>query len=112
MDQRATFWTDHVAAAKLVSISASAYARQHSISVAALYYWQSKLKKAALQPEVSAKPTTDSAKFVALRVAAPITPVRPVPCALILGSGMRLDMAALPDPAWLVALARAAHGER
>ena len=38
MDQRTTFWTDHVAAAKLVSIPTSAYAREHNISVAALYY--------------------------------------------------------------------------
>jgi len=112
MDQRTTFWTDHVAAAKLVSIPTSAYAREHNISVAALYYWQSKLKKAALPPDVNAKPPTDSAKFVALRVAAPIAPARPIPCALILGSGIRLDMAALPEPAWLLALERAAHGER
>jgi hypothetical protein len=33
----AEFWASHVAAAKLEAISASEYAKQHSISIAALY---------------------------------------------------------------------------
>jgi hypothetical protein len=40
----AEFWEGHVAAAKRETISASEYARRHDISVAALYYWQHKLK--------------------------------------------------------------------
>ena len=32
------FWTQHVAAAKLQGALASAYAKQHGISVTALYY--------------------------------------------------------------------------
>lgn len=34
------FWTQHVAAARLQATSASDYAKQHGISVTALYYWQ------------------------------------------------------------------------
>ena len=40
------FWVGHVAAATLETISASEYARRHGLSVAALYYWQHKLKAA------------------------------------------------------------------
>ena len=58
------FWVAHVAAARLESISAAKYARQNDISVAALYYWQSKLKANNQTPV--AEP---AGKFVALRVA-------------------------------------------
>ena len=40
------FWEGHVTAATRETISASEYARRHGISVAALYYWQHKLKTA------------------------------------------------------------------
>ena len=46
----AEFWESHVAAATLETISASEYARRHNISVAALYYWQRKLKSASASP--------------------------------------------------------------
>ena len=65
------FWESHVAAAKLETISASEYARRHGISVAALYYWQDKLKTATASTpkKVSklAKPARASS-FVELRV--------------------------------------------
>ena len=59
------FWMAHVAAVKLEAISASAYARRHRLSVAALYYWQRKLKSKA---EVNG--AGQESKFVALHVAA------------------------------------------
>jgi len=98
------FWVAHVAAAKLEAISASEYARRHSLSVAALYYWQRKLKSNA---EVSAT-TGQASKFVALRIAAE----RPNPCTLVLPSGLHLEMSALPTPEWLAALGRALPGAR
>ena len=99
------FWTCHVAAAKLEAISASEYAKQHGISVTALYYWQRKLK---------ATPTTGEAgkfgKFVSLRVSdADAVPLACL-CTLALTSGMRLEMSSLPDPEWLAALGRAFPG--
>ena len=57
------FWLAHVAAAKLETISASAYAKRHGISIASLYYWQGKLKKPTEIVE-----SDRASKFVTLRV--------------------------------------------
>jgi transposase-like protein len=89
------FWVAHVAAVKLEAISASEYARRHGLSVAALYYWQRKLKSNAEVIEVG-----QESKFLALRVA----DQRPCLCTLVLPSGLHLDMSALPATEWLVAL--------
>jgi len=108
------FWEGHVAASKLETISASEYARRHGISVAALYYWQHKLKSASASTakKVSklAKPAHAS-KFVALRVWDKV--IAPsCPCTLVLSSDLRLEMSALPEPSWLVALGYAMQGAR
>jgi transposase-like protein len=97
------FWVAHVDAAKLEAVSASEYARRHGLSVAALYYWQRKLKSNAGASEAG-----QESKFVALRVA----DQRPSPCTLVLPSGLHLEMSALPAPEWLAALGRALPGAR
>ncbi len=103
MKNRTEFWTAHVAAVKREAISASAYAKQHDLSIAALYYWQRKLKSNAGVSEVGSEP-----KFVALRVAEQ----RPCQCTLVLPSGLHLEMSALPAPEWLAALSRTLPGAR
>ena len=97
MKMGAEFWAAHVAAAKLETISASEYARRHGLSVAALYYWQHKLKLNA-----GAGGAGRESKFVALRVAAPCS----CSCTLVMPSGLHLEMSALPAPEWLAALGR------
>jgi len=97
------FWAAHVVAAKLEAISASEYARQHGLSVAALYYWQRKLKSNA-----GASEDGQESKFVALCVADRC----PSFCSLVLSSGLHLEMTALPSPEWLAALGRALPGVR
>jgi transposase-like protein len=101
------YWVAHVAAAKLEEISGSAYAKRHGISVAALYYWQRKLKAT---PEIGDPGQMN--KFVALRVADAVVARRSPSCTLVMPSGMRLEMLALPAPDWLAALGRAAQGAR
>ena len=98
MKTGAEFWMAHVAAIKLEAISASEYARRHGLSVAALYYWQRKLKSKAEVSEAG-----QESKFVSLRVAAQ----RPNLCTLVLPSGLHLEMSSLPAPEWLAALGRA-----
>lgn len=51
---------------------------------------------------------------MALRVIAPapMAEATPAGCTLMLGAGMRLEMATLPTPEWLAALGRAAQGVR
>ena len=108
------FWESHVAAAKHETISASEYARRHGISVAALYYWQRKLKTAtASTPKKVSTPAhpTHANQFVELRVLDKQS-IPPCPCILIISSELRLEMTALPEPSWLVALGYAMQGAR
>lgn len=102
------FWTAHVAAIKEEGISTSAYAKRHGISLAAIYYWQRKLTATAGK----ADPASQAGKFLALRVADAVIAPWSTGCTLILSSGMRLEMPALPAPEWLAALGRAAQGAR
>lgn len=108
------FWVGHVAAAKRETIPASEYARRHGISVAALYYWQHKLKTAtASTAKKVSTPVTPAhaSSFVALRVMdTPVMP--PCLCTLVLSPELRLEMSALPEPSWLAALGYAMQGTR
>lgn len=94
------YWESHVAALNREAVSVSAYATRHGLSTSALYYWRRKLKVAAEE----AAGEHDAGKFIALRVG----DVAAIPCAggctLVLGAGVRLEMSALPPPAWLAAL--------
>lgn len=101
MKAESEVWTAHVAAIKQGSISARAYAQQHDISLASLYYWKRKLKEASAKSEVV---LPVASKFVALRLPAATLAPRSTSCTLILASGIRLEMAALPAPEWLVAV--------
>ena len=110
------YWSRHVAAVKAQAITTRAYAQRHGLVLSTLYYWQHKLKPTA-STQVHCEPTgaTDQpSKFVTLHVKAPDYAVRAMAtnCSLVLGTGIRLEMTVLPDPQWLTALARCAHGER
>jgi len=102
-------WTAHLAAIKQGTLSAKAYAKQHDISLASLYYWKRKLKAVAGIPEV-APPA--ASKFVALRLPAAAIAPRPASCTLILASGLRLEMPELRAPEWLAAVGRALQDAR
>lgn len=107
MNKGLAFWTEHIAAIKREAISTSAYAKRHGIPVKRLYYWQRKAMLASAPVRPSRSET-----FVALRIAEPMIAQVAVSCTLILESGMRLEMSALPAPTWLAALGRAAQGTR
>ena len=127
-------WFSHVAAIKAQQGSTAAYARQHNLARSSLYYWQRKLKSLApvqtqaerggvapllVPPAPSVLPTAlqPSSKFIALRVSPPkrvmalgSTATAPTPCTLVLRGGLRLEMAALPDPRWLAGLDHCTQG--
>jgi hypothetical protein len=107
MKMRTEFWVDHVAAAKLEAISGSAYAKRHGLSVAALYYWQRKLKAPTATASASKAGT-----FVALRVADSAVAQLPVGCTVVMDPGLRIEMATLPAPEWLANLGRAVQEVR
>lgn len=102
------FWTAHVEACRREGTAVSGYARQHSLTLSSLYYWRKKLTLAATVNEGGGSGPAD--KFVALRVldAAPVAAT--VACTLVLRSGLRLDLAELPSPSWLLALDLAETG--
>jgi transposase-like protein len=108
------YWSRHVAAVQSQAITTRAYAQRHGLVLSTLYYWQHKLKATAAAQANSELTTASAApsKFVTLHVKAPDYAARAAPtnCTLVLGAGVRLEMLALPDPHWLTALARCAHG--
>jgi transposase len=104
------YWAAHLDAIKREGVSKTDYAQHHGISIKRLYYWQRKLKAAtAPEPRIAA---SEPKTFVALRVETPERAQRGAACTLVLGSGIRMEMSALPAPEWLVTLGRAAQGER
>lgn len=113
-------WEQHVAAASQQNLSTSAYAKKHGLAVSTFYYWQRKSRhesRSATNERITTvqpKPAKRSSKFVALRLidTAPAAAQPPTNCTLILSSGMRLEMSALPDPQWLAALGRCTEGAR
>ena len=108
MENDTEFWTSHVEACRREGTAANVYARQHGLTLASLYYWRRKLKLAAAVSDSSG--SVPAAKFVALRVVAAAADIAGGPCTLVLRSGLRLELAALPSPAWLLALEQAHAG--
>lgn len=104
MKKGSAFWMDHVAAIKQEGISTSAYAKRHGIAVKRLYYWQRKAAVAIAARAIKPRP------FIALRVAPEVGGQTRAHCTLVLASGVRLEMTALPAPEWLAALGRTVQG--
>ena len=108
MEGDTEFWTSHLEACRREGTAASVYARQHGLTLASLYYWRRKLKLAAVLSDGGTSGAAN--KFVALRVVDAAGGAATGLCILVLRSGLRLELAALPSPAWLLALEQA-HAE-
>lgn len=112
MRQQQGFWQAHIEAAKREGMSTSAYAKRHGLVVKSLYRWQRKLSTTSAVVTNSATP----GRFVALCVADAVKPLAAAEatpasgCTLQLGSGLRLEMTALPPPQWLAAMIRTTQG--
>jgi hypothetical protein len=111
------FWSEHLATIQFQGVSASAYAKQHGLAQASLYDWQRKLRPAAPAPStVSTAATTAPSKapgqFITLSIGDTLGHgARPaMACTLVLAGGVQLQMSALPDPQWLLAVGRSAQG--
>ncbi|MDQ1835556.1 MULTISPECIES: IS66 family insertion sequence element accessory protein TnpA [Massilia] len=110
MEGDTEFWTSHVEACRREGTAASVYARRHGLTLASLYYWRRKLKLAAVVGDGGDSGPAN--KFVALRVVDAAAGTATGPCTLVLRSGLRLELAVLPSPAWLLALEQAHAGAR
>lgn len=105
------YWSKHIAAIQSQRITTIAYARRHDLALATLYYWQRKLRPSTTGGTATIEPTVGlrrSSKFIALSIGEPTHDVARsgTLCTLVLSSGMRLEMSALPDPQWLAAVGR------
>lgn len=105
-------WVGHVAAMKSSGQSAVAYAAEHHLPLRSLYHWRSKLR--SLEPSARLARLvpvghSNAQHFVSVRVAPEVINRSSAICSLMLGSGLRLEMASLPEPGWLLALSRGAH---
>ena len=109
MEGNTDFWTSHVEACRREGSAASVYARRHGPTLASLYYWQRKLKLAAA---VNDGGSGAAGKFVALRVMDVAAGAPTGPCTLVLRCGLRVELAALPSAAWLLAFDQAHAGAR
>lgn len=102
MKQGEAYWASHVAAMQKEKMPVSAYAKLHGLTASCLYYWQGKLK-------TEERPLTprSATKFLALRVTEN-APAASAGGVLVLGPGIRLELATLPTPEWLASFALAA----
>ncbi|MDL2357274.1 MAG: transposase, partial [Pseudomonadota bacterium] len=96
MENTTEFWKQHVAAIRQEGVAVTVYAKRHCLSLASLYYWRQKLQEV----DGGATPSAHG-KFVDVRIAEAAPPSGA--CTLILPSGLRLEMPALPAPTWLAA---------
>lgn len=105
------FWMKHVAQQPASGLSPTQYCERHGLERKSFYNWQSKarvLAQRALMMESQARSNAEHPqRFVPVRIAAslaPSTPSASAACILQLGSGVRLEMVALPPPDWLAAV--------
>ena len=102
------FWAPHVAAMEQESVPTAEYAKRHGLALHSLYYWRQKIKAAAQTPGLPGRRSA----FVALTVGAPVPAQQPGSCTLVLGTGVRMELPALPAPEWLAAPRTMRRGSR
>jgi len=103
MTEGREFWSAHLSAIDSAGITTKAYAQQHGLNVASLYYWRKRLKDNASGSEAASR-------FVPVHLSVSSAADRPATCSLVLAPGVRLELAQLPSVDWLAALGRALHG--
>ena len=104
-------WFGHVAAMNSCGQSAVSYAAEHDLPLRSLYQWRSKLKSSQAvarpaRPLPVAMSDSKAQQFISLRVAPEVVSRAIGHCSLVFGPSLRLEMASLPDPSWLRALAQ------
>jgi hypothetical protein len=116
------FWVKHVSACAASGLRSKAYAEQHGLSLKSFYNWQSKLRVRANRGVVNKavkavrKQSSQGQQFLAVRIKPeapsefrlPVADFVPTAlCTLTMSSGVKLEMAKLPDPQWLAMLSNA-----
>lgn len=100
MSDRADFWARHLAAIEAEGVSTKEYAEREGLPVTALYQWRRRFKAGGRPSRARAV----SGGFVPVTVRAADEASA---CSVRIGEGVRLELAQLPSPEWLAALAAA-----
>ena len=101
MTEKQAYWSTHLAAMERLGVTGAEYARREGLSTKALYRWRARLKAAPVA-------TPSSSAFIALRVPALKSQSTLDPaCVLALAPDLRLELAGLPAPEWVVGIVRA-----
>lgn len=102
------YWRAHLAAIEREGLTTKAYADREGIAASSLYFWRKRIKREA-QRTAMAVVSEPRPQFATVQVVceAPTQVGSSLPCTLVVGPGLRLEMAALPDPCWLAATAAA-----
>ena len=96
MSERSEFWLSHLSAIEAEGITTKAYAQREGLSPQALYQWRKRLV-------ADARPQRGG--FAAIQIEPSIA--ARTECTVVIDSELRLECAALPSVAWLVALSAA-----
>ena len=111
MSKSSDFWAAHLSAIDAEGITKKVYALRHGLSLKRMYYWRGRLNRPRADEGTQHRAVTSSCpaprQFVAVQVKE--TAPEALPCILILGPSVRLELTQLPAPQWLAALGRAVH---
>ena len=108
-----SWWQGHLQRIEQEGISTKAYAQREGLDVKELYESRRNFKRRVSAPMVADNPTRVSRQFVELRPcldSSKDTGSSDVNCCLVLPSGVRLEMSALPNTGWIAALAHELGG--
>ena len=100
------WWEFHLNAIAREGIAVKAYARREGLDESSLYYWRRRLRAQIQGPQPLALEHSNggsppsSARFVSVCVN-PVRDATDTHSVLILASGLRLELSALPSPQWL-----------
>lgn len=109
------WWQAHLQRIDQEGIGTKAYAEREGLSARQLYDKRKEFKLRAARANTTRRSAQPGTQFVPVQV---VPEVEPDPaqhaggCTLILPGGIRLEMAALPSPAWLIALSANPPQER
>ena len=105
-------WQFHLDQIEQEGISTKAYAAREGLSLQSLYQWRHELKRRRSDDPVSLAITPRAPrKFVQMSVVPEEeNDQQPANCCLVLPSGLRLEMSALPSPRWFAELAQVLGG--
>jgi transposase len=103
MLDRADFWAGHLAAIDAEGVTTRVYAEREGLAATSLYQWRRRLKAGGRPSRAAAV----SGGFLPVTIQTVQAAAAESACCLRIGEDLRLELAQLPSPDWLAALAAA-----